>query len=233
MSENGTMVRATGLTKGYGTGLTRLEVLADLDLEVPTGEMLAVVGPSGVGKSTLLHLFGLLDRPERGRIVLDGVETDDLDGSARAGLRNRVIGFVFQHHHLLEELDALDNVALPLRIAGEGSRRARERAAELLEAVDLTDRSSHFPDQLSGGEQQRVSVARALAMKPKLLLADEPTGNLDRDNAERLFQLVTELHLKAGLTSIIVTHNEEMARRCDRIFRLAPRADLSENVRTI
>ena len=233
MSEGGKIVRAAGLTKGFGEGVTRVDVLWDLDLDVAAGEMVAVVGPSGVGKSTLLHLIGLLDRPERGRIVLDGVQTDDLDASARAELRNHVIGFVFQHHHLLEELDALDNVALPLRIAGESGRAARERAAELLDAVSLSDRVSHFPDQLSGGEQQRVSVARALAMRPKLLLADEPTGNLDSANAERLFQLVTELHLKAGLTSIIVTHNEEMARRCDRIFRLAPRADLSENVRTI
>jgi len=233
MSDGGLMVRATGLTKGFGSDLTRLEVIRDLDLVVETGEMVAVVGPSGVGKSTLLHLIGLLDRPENGRIVLDGVLTDGLDGAARAEMRNRVIGFVFQHHHLLDELDALDNVALPLRISGEGSRGSRERAAELLDSVGLTARKSHFPDQLSGGEQQRVSVARALAMGPKLLLADEPTGNLDRDNAERLFDLVTELHLKVGLTSIIVTHNEEMARRCDRVFRLAQRSELSVNVRTI
>ncbi len=233
MSDRRAMVEATGLTKGFGSGLTRVEVIRDLDLEVTEGEMIAVVGPSGVGKSTLLHLIGLLDRPERGHIVLDGTRIGDLDQTARADLRNRVIGFVFQHHHLLEELDALDNVALPLRIAGEGARHARERAAALLASVGLTDRASHYPDQLSGGEQQRVSVARALSMGPKLLLADEPTGNLDRENAERLFELVTELHLKAGLTSIIVTHNEEMARRCDRIFRLAPRAELLPDVRTI
>ncbi len=233
MSDGRLMVEAAGLTKGFGSGLTRLEVIRDLDLVVESGEMVAVVGPSGVGKSTLLHLIGLLDRPEQGRVVLDGVLTDDLDGAARAEIRNRVIGFVFQHHHLLDELDALDNVALPLRISGEGSRVARERAAALLDSVGLAERSSHFPDQLSGGEQQRVSVARALAMGPKLLLADEPTGNLDRENAERLFELVTELHLKVGLTSIIVTHNEEMARRCDRIIRLAQRAELSENVREI
>ena len=233
MSDQGLMVQATGLTKGFGSDLTRLEVIRDLDLEVKTGEMVAVVGPSGVGKSTLLHLVGLLDRPEEGRIVIDGVLTDDLDGAARAEMRNRVIGFVFQHHHLLDELDALDNVALPLRIAGKASREARARALELLDSVGLKERVSHFPDQLSGGEQQRVSGARALAMGPKLLLADEPTGNLDTDNAERLFQLVTELHLKVGLTSIIVTHNEEMACRCDRIFRLAQRAELSENVREI
>jgi lipoprotein-releasing system ATP-binding protein len=233
MSDGRLMVEAAGLTKGFGSGLTRLEVIRDLDLVVESGEMVAVVGPSGVGKSTLLHLIGLLDRPEQGRVVLDGVLTDGLDGAARAEIRNRVIGFVFQHHHLLDELDALDNVALPLRISGEGSRVARERAAALLDSVGLAERRSHFPDQLSGGEQQRVSVARALAMGPKLLLADEPTGNLDRENAERLFELVTELHLKVGLTSIIVTHNEEMARRCDRIIRLAQRAELSENVREI
>jgi lipoprotein-releasing system ATP-binding protein len=227
------MVRATGLTKGFGSGLTRVEVLRGLDLEVATGEMVAVVGPSGVGKSTLLHLIGLLDRPEQGSVVVDGSPTGELDGNARAELRNRVIGFVFQHHHLLEELDALDNVALPLRISGESGRTARGRSAELLDQVGLAHRASHFPDQLSGGEQQRVAVARALAMSPKLLLADEPTGNLDVANSERLFHLVTQLHLKAGLTSIIVTHNEEMARRCDRIFRLAPRADLSEDVREI
>jgi lipoprotein-releasing system ATP-binding protein len=233
MSDHRAMVAATGLTKGFGSGVTRVEVIRDLDLEVAEGEMVAVVGPSGVGKSTLLHLIGLLDRPESGRIVLDGTDTGDLDQTARADLRNKVIGFVFQHHHLLDELDALDNVALPLRISGERSRRARERASTLLEAVGLAGRASHYPDQLSGGEQQRVSVARALSMGPKLLLADEPTGNLDRENAERLFELVTELHLKAGLTSIIVTHNEEMARRCDRIFRLAPRAELLPDVRTI
>ncbi len=233
MSDARAMVRANGLTKSYGAGPTRLVVLEGLELEIAAGEMLAVVGPSGVGKSTLLHLIGLLDRPDEGSIEIDGTATDDLNQMERAGLRNRTIGFVFQHHHLLAELDALDNVALPLRIAGQGRRGARSRATELLDAVGLADRRHHFPDQLSGGEQQRVSVARSLAMRPALLLADEPTGNLDRANAETLFELVAELHLKAGLTSIIVTHNEEMARRCDRIFRLAPRAVLSENVRTV
>ena len=145
------MVQATGLTKGFGTELTRVDVLLDLDLEVARGEMVAVVGPSGVGKSTLLHLIGLLDRAERGRIVLDGVPADDLDLAARAELRNRLIGFVFQHHHLLDELDALDNVALPLRIAGDSGRNARDRAAELLDAVGLSDRASHFPDSCRVG----------------------------------------------------------------------------------
>jgi lipoprotein-releasing system ATP-binding protein len=233
MSEGRAVIRAEGVAKSYGSGATRLVVLDELDLEVSAGEMLAVVGPSGVGKSTLLHLIGLLDRPDEGVIEIDGSATGGLDGAARAELRNRTIGFVFQHHHLLDELDAVDNIGLPLRIAGSGSREARRRASELLDAVGLADRGHHFPDQLSGGEQQRVSVARALAMAPKVLLADEPTGNLDRANSDRLFELVSELHLKAGLTSIIVTHNEEMARRCDRIFRLAPRAELSEDVRTL
>ena len=230
MSEIFPMVSLAGLSKGFGAEETRVEVLKDLDFEVERGQMMAVVGPSGVGKSTLLHIIGLLDRPDDGRLELDGGEVGRLDGEARANLRNRMIGFVFQHHYLLDELDALDNVALPLRIAGRGAAAARARARELLEAVSLTDRAHHFPDQLSGGEQQRVAVARALAMEPELLLADEPTGNLDRANSEGVFSLVRELHLKAGLTSIIVTHDEEMARKCDGIFRLAPAGENFENV---
>jgi lipoprotein-releasing system ATP-binding protein len=230
MSDLSPLVSLAGVSKGFGAEGTRLEVLKDLDFEVARGQMIAVVGPSGVGKSTLLHLIGLLDRPDDGRLELDGNEVATLDGEARANLRNRMIGFVFQHHYLLEELDALDNVALPLRIAGRGAAAARARARELLEAVSLTDRAHHFPDQLSGGEQQRVAVARALAMEPDLLLADEPTGNLDRVNSEGVFSLVRELHLKAGLTSIIVTHDEEMARKCDGIFRLAPAGENFENV---
>ena len=230
MSDGSNIVEMEGVSKGFGAGSTRVDVLKDLDFEVVEGRLLAIVGPSGVGKSTLLHLIGLLDRPDVGTFVLDGQEVDNLDGEQRAHMRNRLIGFVFQHHYLLDELDAVDNIALPLRIAGETPATARERGQELLEAVSLSDRAHHFPDQLSGGEQQRVAVARALAMKPRLLLADEPTGNLDRKNSEHVFDLVRDLHLKAGLTSIIVTHDEEMARMCDGVFRLAPAGEYVEDV---
>lgn len=230
MSDGRTLVEMAGVSKGFGAGSTRVEVLRDLDFSIRAGQLLAIVGPSGVGKSTLLHVIGLLDRPDAGRFVLDGQEVEGLDGEQRAHMRNRMIGFVFQHHYLLDELDALDNIALPLRISGESASTSRGRARELLDAVSLVDRAHHFPDQLSGGEQQRVAVARALAMKPRLLLADEPTGNLDRKNSEHVFDLVRDLHLKAGLTSIIVTHDEEMARMCDGVFRLAPAGEYFENV---
>ncbi len=230
MSESRPLVEMRGVTKGFGVGSTRVEVLQKLDFDLQSGQLLAVVGPSGVGKSTLLHIVGLLDRPDEGSLILDGREVGDFDGEQRARLRNEMIGFVFQHHYLLDELDARDNIALPLRINGQAAGPARARADELLEAVSLEARAHHFPDQLSGGEQQRVAVARALAMKPRLLLADEPTGNLDRANSEQVFALVRELHLLAGLTSIIVTHDEEMARMCDGVFRLAPAGERFEYV---
>ncbi|MCG6963786.1 MAG: ABC transporter ATP-binding protein [Acidobacteria bacterium] len=230
MSERDRMVWLHDAAKAYGEGPRRVQVLQGLDLEVRKGELVAVVGPSGVGKSTLLHIIGLLDRPDSGTLELDGTDVSCLDLEARAKLRNTLIGFVFQYHYLLDELDARDNVALPLRIAGRTGHAARGRAEELLTRVGLADRASHFPDQLSGGELQRVAVARALAMEPPLLLADEPTGNLDRENSEMLFSLVRELHLMEGLTSIIVTHDEEMAGRCDRAFRLAPAGERSGDV---
>ncbi len=216
------MVRLEGVRKGYGSGERRVEVLRGVNLEVRRGEMLAVVGPSGVGKSTLLHIVGLLDRPDAGTVVVDGVDTATLDPAARARMRNRVVGFVFQYHYLLDELDARDNVALPLRIAGRPVAQARRRAEELLARVGLAHRARSYPDELSGGELQRAAVARALAVGPRLLLADEPTGNLDRASADRVFELVRELHLLAGLTSVIVTHNERLAGLCDRVVRLGP-----------
>ncbi len=227
MSENNVIIRLQGISKAYGEGDARVQVLKGLDLEVGKGEMLAIVGPSGVGKSTLLHVVGLLDRANEGLVELDGQNTATLSGSERARLRNTMLGFVFQHHHLLDELDARDNVALPMRIAGRTAAQARREAKALLDTVGLSSRMTHFPDQLSGGEQQRVAVARALVMRPRLLLADEPTGNLDRAASEGVFRLIRDLHTEENLTSVIVTHNEDMAGQCDRIFRLAPAGELS------
>ncbi|MBP1619488.1 MAG: transporter ATP-binding protein [Acidobacteria bacterium] len=217
---NGAAVRAAGLVKGYGAGERRVEVLRGLDLEVGRGEMLAVVGPSGVGKSTLLHLLGLLDRPDRGALELFGADVTRLSVEERAAWRNRRIGFVFQFHALLPEFTLEENVAMPLLIGGTARRPALAGARGLLAAVGLEDRREHFPDQLSGGEQQRGAIARALVAGPDLLLADEPTGNLDGDNAAVVFDLIARLHLSRGLTSVIVTHNEALASRCDRVVRL-------------
>jgi len=214
------VVRAVGLSKGYGEGNRRVEVLQGLDLTVRRGEMLAVVGPSGVGKSTLLHLLGLLDRPDGGELELFGSPVAGLTVRERAQFRNTRIGFVFQFHALLPEFTLEENVAMPRLIAGESRANARAAARRLLASLGLADRGSHFPDQLSGGEQQRGAVARALVGDPELLLADEPTGNLDTANAEALFELLRNIHLRRSLTSVIVTHNEALAGRCDRVLRL-------------
>ena len=214
------LVVARGLRKGYGAGERRVEVLWGLDLAVERGEMLAVAGPSGVGKSTLLHLLGLLDRPDAGELRLFGSDVSALTVDERAHWRNRRIGFVFQFHALLPEFTLEENVAMPLLIASETRSTALGAAAGLLEEVGLGQRRGHFPDELSGGEQQRGSVARALIAAPELLLADEPTGNLDAANADNLFEMLRQLHLSRRLTSVMVTHNEALARRCGRILRL-------------
>jgi len=213
-------VRARGLTKTYRDGLRRVEVLRGVDLEVEPGELLAVVGPSGSGKSTLLHLLGTLDRPDAGTVEIAGRDVAELAGAKLAAFRNRTIGFVFQFHQLLPDFTALENVMLPGRIAGRDARAVARHARELLTEVGLADRLDHFPSQLSGGERQRVALCRALALEPPLLLADEPTGNLDPASGEQVFGLLLELQKLHGTTAVVVTHNPEIAARCARISTL-------------
>jgi lipoprotein-releasing system ATP-binding protein len=195
-------------------------VLRGLDLVVEQGEMLAVVGASGVGKSTLLHVLGGLDAFEAGTVHIGDAQIERMSDDDRVGFRNRHVGFVFQFHHLLPEFTALENVEMPLRIAGAAAADRHRGARELLARVGLTDRLDHRPGALSGGEQQRVAVARALVCHPSVLLADEPTGNLDESTAHDLHQLIRQMHQEHGLTSIIVTHNPVLAAACDRVLRL-------------
>jgi lipoprotein-releasing system ATP-binding protein len=213
-------ISATGIVKSYPVGGAPLTVLRDLDLQVDAGEMLAIVGASGVGKSTLLHLLGGLDRADRGSIVVAGVDLTSLPDDRVVAFRNRHVGFVFQFHHLLPEFSALENAEMPMRIARMPMADARPRADEFLRRVGLGDRLTHRPGMLSGGEQQRVAVARALVMRPSVLLADEPTGDLDEATADALHQLLREMHRDFGLTSVIATHNPRLAAGCDRVLRL-------------
>jgi lipoprotein-releasing system ATP-binding protein len=195
-------------------------VLRDLDLQVAKGEMLAIVGASGVGKSTLLHLLGALDRSDAGSVYVADREITAMSDSAVVEFRNRHVGFVFQFHHLLPEFDAAENVEMPMRVARIPRDQSRRRASDLLSRVGLGARLTHRPGMLSGGEQQRVAVARALVMQPLLLLADEPTGDLDEDTADTLHALLREMHAEHGLTSVIATHNPRLAAACDRVLRL-------------
>jgi lipoprotein-releasing system ATP-binding protein len=213
-------IEARGIVKSYPVGGAPLTVLRDLDLQVDAGEMLAIVGASGVGKSTLLHLLGGLDRADRGSIVVAGVDLTSLPDDRVVAFRNRHVGFVFQFHHLLPEFSALENAEMPMRIARMPMADARPRADEFLRRVGLGDRLTHRPGMLSGGEQQRVAVARALVMRPSVLLADEPTGDLDEATADALHQLLREMHRDFGLTSVIATHNPRLAAGCDRVLRL-------------
>ena len=213
-------VRAAGLTKTYQDGVRRVEVLKGVDLTIEPGEMVAIVGPSGSGKSTLLHLLGALDRPDFGSVEIGGRSLAGLSGGALAAFRNRTIGFVFQFHQLLPDFTALENVMLPGRIAGLDPRAVHENARRLLTEVGLEARLEHFPNQLSGGERQRVALCRALALEPPLLLADEPTGNLDPASGETVFQLLLDLQARHRTTGVLVTHNPEIAERCSRIQRL-------------
>jgi lipoprotein-releasing system ATP-binding protein len=213
-------VDVRGLVKSYSAPGGRLEVLRGLDLGIAKGEMLAIVGASGVGKSTLLHVIGGLDALDGGSVRIGDASIEAMDDEARVRFRNRHVGFVFQFHHLLPEFTAIENVAMPLLIAGQPAREAKARAEALLNRVGLGPRLEHRPGALSGGEQQRVAVARALVCQPSVLLADEPTGNLDETTGAELQQLLREMHGEHGLTSIIVTHNAMLAASCDRIVRL-------------
>jgi len=208
------------LHKGYMSGEQRLEILQGLSLAVEAGEMIGVTGVSGSGKSTLLHLVGGMDRPDGGSVEIMGRNIVSLSPFELSGFRNETIGFVFQFHHLLPEFTAIENVMMPLLIRGTSASEAIERARLLLHDVGLRERTTHRPGELSGGEQQRVALARALVGKPRLLLADEPTGNVDPQTGEAIGALFRELHSRHGLTSIIVTHNERLARLCSRVFRL-------------
>ena len=216
-----TILEARDVVKSYrgGDGDT-LHILNGVTLSVARGEMVAVVGASGAGKSTLLHVLGALDRPSRGTVTIAGESVEGRSDEELATLRNRKVGFVFQFHHLLREFSALENVAMPLRIAGMRERDAESRAAELLARVGLSARLRHRPSELSGGEQQRTAVARALAADPAVLLADEPSGNLDHMNAERLHGLFSELARDLELAMVVVTHNRALAARADRALLL-------------
>jgi lipoprotein-releasing system ATP-binding protein len=213
-------VSVSGLDKFYQTATQRLHVLREIELNVEAGEMVAIVGASGVGKSTLLHLLGGLDRAESGTIRVGDTDVRALSDAALVEFRNRNVGFVFQFHHLLPEFDAVENVEMPMRIARQPLREARRRAVDLLGRVGLSERVTHRPNMLSGGEQQRVAVARALVMQPALLLADEPTGDLDETTGDALHDLLRGMHREHGLTSIMATHNPRLAAACDRVLKL-------------
>jgi lipoprotein-releasing system ATP-binding protein len=213
-------VTARGLNKYSAVADRRLHVLRDLDLTVEQGEMVAIMGASGVGKSTLLHVLGGLDTIDSGDVRVGEHQIASMNDEARVAFRNRHIGFVFQFHHLLPEFSAVENAMMPLRIARVSTTEARPKAETLLNRVGLGDRLDHRPGMLSGGEQQRVAVSRALVMQPSLLLADEPTGDLDEATADALHQLLRDMHREFGLTAIIATHNPRLAAQCDRTLRL-------------
>jgi len=213
-------IEVAGLVKSYAGATGRVDVLRGLDLSVERGEMLAVVGASGVGKSTLLHVLGGLDTIDGGEVQVGEHRITTMNDDARVAFRNRHIGFVFQFHHLLPEFTAAENAMMPLRIARVSAAEARPKAETLLNRVGLGDRLDHRPGMLSGGEQQRVAVSRALVMQPSLLLADEPTGDLDEATADALHQLLRDMHTEFGLTAIIATHNPRLAAQCDRTLRL-------------
>jgi lipoprotein-releasing system ATP-binding protein len=209
-----------GIVRSFTQGPKTVEVLKGVDLAIQPGEIVALVAPSGAGKSTLLQIAGLLDTPTSGTVSIEGQAVSGLDDRARTAARRRLLGFVYQFHHLLPEFTAEENLAIPLMAAGRDKSAALARAGELLERVGLTERRDHRPAELSGGEQQRVAICRALANSPRVLLADEPTGNLDAETADRVFGIMLEVARETGLAALIATHNHDLASRMDRIVRL-------------
>jgi ABC-type lipoprotein export system ATPase subunit len=225
--DNGTLLRARGLRKDYGKEEGLVRAVDDFDLDVAAGETVAIMGPSGCGKSTLLHLFGGLDRPSAGQVWLSGRRLDTLSERELARVRRVAVGFVFQAFHLMDELNAVENVELPALLAGSSARAARTRATELLEQVGLSDRATHLPSALSGGQRQRVAIARAMANEPVIVLADEPTGNLDSAATLEVLRLFNRLHA-AGQTLVIVTHDERIAATADRMITMRDGAFVDE-----
>ena len=210
------MITTQGITKSFGS----LQVLKGIDLHIDRGEIVSIVGPSGAGKTTLLQIIGTLDKPDTGSVCVDGIDTTALSQKALADFRNRHLGFVFQFHQLLPEFTAIENIMIPAYIAGTSNKAAKERAKELLQFMGLTDRANHKPNELSGGEKQRVAVARALVNSPAVILADEPSGSLDTKNKEELHQLFFDLRDKFGQTFVIVTHDEQLATITDRTIHM-------------
>jgi ABC-type lipoprotein export system ATPase subunit len=213
------MIEANGISKRY-EGKSTVHALRNVSFRIEKGEMVATMGPSGCGKSTLLNILGGLDRASEGSIIIDGIDIGALDDNALTRMRREKIGFIFQFFNLLPTLTARENIALPLHLAGIPRRRATARSLELLELVGLKDRSHHLPEELSGGEQQRVAMARALALRPPLILADEPTGNLDSKTGEEVLELFKSLQIQFGVTIVMVTHDARAAAHCDRILKM-------------